>query len=67
MAKIELYVYNLDGKLIDKQSYTDVYVAVKDADITNAAGKYIADVILNGAPLSDIEHVRKEQLRRAGL
>ena len=67
MTKIELYVYNLDGKLINKQSYTDVYDAVKDADITNAAGKYIADVIINGAPLSDIEHVRKEQLRRAGL
>lgn len=67
MAKIELYVYNLDGKLIDKQSYNDVYVAIKDADITNAGGKYVANVILNGAPLSNIEHVQKEQLRRAGL
>jgi hypothetical protein len=67
MAKIELYVYNLDGKLIDKQSYTDVYTAIKDADNTNAEGKYVADVILNGAPLSNIEHVRKEQIRRAGL
>lgn len=28
---------------------------------------YIADVILNGAPLNDIERVRKEQLRRAGI
>lgn len=67
MAKIELNVYNLDGKLIAKHSYDDIDSAVKDADVTNAGGKYVADVILNGAPLSDIERVRKEQLRRAGL
>ncbi len=67
MAKIELNVYNLDGKLIHNRQYDDIEAAVNDADVTNAGGKNIADVILNGAPLSDIEHVRKEQLRRAGL
>jgi hypothetical protein len=67
MAKIELNVYNLDGKLIDKRSYDDIDSAVYDADVTNAGNKYVADVILNGAPLSDIVSVRKEQLRRAGL
>lgn len=67
MTKIELNVYNLDGKLIHNRQYDDIESAVNDADVTNAGGKYVADVILNGAPLSDIEHVRKEQLRRAGL
>ena len=67
MAKIELNVYDLDGKLIAKHSYNDIDSAVHDADVTNAGNKYVADVILNGAPLSDIERVRKEQLRRAGL
>ena len=67
MAKIELNVYDLDGKLIDKHSYNDIDTAVHDADVTNAGNKYVADVILNGAPLSDIERIRKEQLRRAGL
>ena len=67
MAKIELNVYDLDGKLIAKHSYNDIDTAVHDADVTNAGNKYVADVILNGAPLSDIVSVRKEQLRRAGL
>lgn len=67
MAKIELELYDVDNKLIDTKSFTNINDAMDAVDKANNDTNYFAMIRVNGRLLSQIDHVREEQLRKANL